>query len=84
MISLVVSRLEFEIRQYRKKSVTVGLLANKKISIVIILEFKITKKSLFLDLDQWFSLMSENNYKSIIDYIQIRSNRVRITDTLSR
>lgn len=83
MISPIVSRSEFEIRQYGKKSVTVGLLVNKKISIVVILKCMITKKSLSLDLDQWLSLMCENNYKAIIDNLRNRCKRVRITDNLS-
>jgi len=55
MILSVVARSIFEIQQYGKKTVTIGLLVNKKISIIIILDCKISKKSLSLDLDQWLS-----------------------------
>lgn len=83
MISPVVSKSIFEIRPYAKKSVTVGLLVNNKISIIILLECKITKKILNLDLEQWLTLMSENNYNAIIDNLQTRCKRVRIIDNLS-
>ncbi|KAE9523353.1 hypothetical protein AGLY_016301 [Aphis glycines] len=73
----------FEIRPYGKKSVTVGLLVNKKISIVILLECKITKKILNLDVEQWLTLMCKNNYNAIINNLQTRCKRVRITDNLS-
>jgi len=80
---IIVCKSTFDIRAYNKKSITVGLLINKQISIIIILECKITKKSLNLDLDQWLSLMCENNYTSIINNLQKRCKRVRITDNLS-
>ncbi|KAE9523014.1 hypothetical protein AGLY_016645 [Aphis glycines] len=50
MISPVFSKSVFEIRPYAKKSVTVGLLVNKKI--------------LNLDFEQWLTLMCENNYNT--------------------
>ncbi|KAE9521454.1 hypothetical protein AGLY_018154 [Aphis glycines] len=63
-----------------KKSVTVGLLVNKQISIIILLECKLTKKLVTLDLDQWCKLMCENNFNTIIENLHTRCKRVKIAD----
>ncbi|KAE9523021.1 hypothetical protein AGLY_016652, partial [Aphis glycines] len=62
------------------KSVTVGLLVNKQISIIILLENKLTKKVVTLDLDQWCKLMCENNFNTIIENVHTRCQRVKIAD----
>ena len=78
--SLVVSKSVFDIRPFSKKSVTVGLLVNKQISIIILLECKLTKKVVTLDLEQWCTLMCENNFNTIINNLHTRCKRVRISD----
>ncbi|KAF0748780.1 Uncharacterized protein FWK35_00021198 [Aphis craccivora] len=60
--SIVVSKSVFDIRPFSKKSVTVGLLVNKQISIIILLECKLTKKVVTLDLDQWFGTVQISTY----------------------
>jgi hypothetical protein len=78
--SLVVSKSVFDICPFSKKSVTVGLLVNKQISIIILLECKLTKKVVTLDLEQWCTLMCENNFNTIINNLHARCKRVRISD----
>ncbi|KAE9523109.1 hypothetical protein AGLY_016496 [Aphis glycines] len=78
--SIVVSKSVFDIRPFSKKSVTVGLLVNKQISIIILLECKLTKKVVTLDLDQWCKLMCENNFNTIIENLHTRCKRVKIAD----
>ncbi|KAF0710732.1 Uncharacterized protein FWK35_00038103, partial [Aphis craccivora] len=79
--SIVVSKSVFDIRPFSKKSVTVGLLVNKQISIIILLECKLTKKVVTLDLDQWCKLMCENNnFIQLSKNLHTRCKRVKIAD----
>ena len=81
--SIIVSKSVFDIRPFGKKSVTVGLLINRQISIIVLLECKITKKMISLDLEQWCTLMCESNYLSIINNLNSKCKRVKITDNFS-
>jgi len=79
---VVVSKSVFDIRAYGKKNLTIGLLINKQISIIVLLECKLTKKVITLDLEQWCTLMCEKNYNTIINNLHTRCKRVKITDNL--
>lgn len=78
----VVSKSELEIRPFNKKSVTIGLMVNKIISVVILLECNFTKKCLTLDVQQWKTLMCDSNYCSITNNLHTNSKRVKITDNI--
>ena len=80
---IIVSKSTFDIRAFNKKSITVGLLINKQISIILLLECKLSKKIITLSLEEWFTLMSESNYNSIINNLNTRVRRVKITDSFS-
>jgi len=80
---IIVCKSTFDIRAFNKKSITVGLLINKQISIILQLECKLSKKIITLSLEEWFTLMSESNYNSIINNLQTRCRRVKITDNFS-
>ncbi|KAE9521463.1 hypothetical protein AGLY_018137 [Aphis glycines] len=43
-------------------------------------ECKLTKKVVTLDLDQWYKLMCENNFNTIIENLHTRCKRVKIAD----
>ncbi|KAE9536193.1 hypothetical protein AGLY_007416 [Aphis glycines] len=81
-LSRILKSLKFDCISsiHFKKSVTVGLLVNKQISIIILLECKLTKKVVTLDLDQWCKLMCENNFNTIIENLHTRCKRVKIAD----
>jgi len=77
---IIVCKSTFDIRAFNKKSITVGLLINKQISIILQLECKLSKKIVTLNLEEWFTLMSESNYNSITNNLHTRCRRVKITD----
>lgn len=81
--AIIVSKSTFDIRPFGKKSVTVGLLISKQISIIVSFECKLTKKIITLNLQQWFTLMSESNFVSITNNLNTRCKRVKITDDLT-
>jgi len=83
VLPIIVSKSTFDIRPYSKKSVTVGLLIDKQISIIILLECKLSKKIITLNLENWFTLMSESNYLSITNNLHTRCRRTKITDNLT-
>lgn len=79
---IVVSKSVFDIRTYSKKTITIGLLIAKQISIIVLLECKLTKKVLKLDLEQWCTLMCDNNYNTIINNMHSRCKRIQLTNNL--
>ena len=82
-LPVIVYKSVFDIRPFGKKSVTVGLLITKQISIIVLLECKLTKKIITLNLEQWCTLMSESNYISITNNLHTRCKRVRITENFT-
>ncbi|KAF0697441.1 Uncharacterized protein FWK35_00034319 [Aphis craccivora] len=81
--SIVVAKSIFNIRPFNKKSVTVGFLVNKTISVIVMLECKVTKKLLTFNLLQWCTLMCDsNNYSSITNNLHTNCKRVKITDNI--
>lgn len=82
MIPVVVSKSVFDIRPFSKKSVTVGLMVNKIISVIIILQCNFTKKMISLDLQQWYTLMCDTNYSSITNNLHTNCKRIKITDNI--
>lgn len=80
--SIVVAKSIFNIRPFNKKSVTVGFLVNKTISVIVILECNVTKKLLTFDLLQWCTLMCDSNYSSITNNLHTNCKRVKITDNI--
>lgn len=82
MMSIIVYKSVFNIRQFSKKSVTVGLMVKKTISIVILLECNFTKKILTLDDQQWKTLMCNINYSSIINNLHTNCKRIKISDNM--
>ena len=80
---IIVCKSTFDIRAFNKKNITVGLLINKQISIILQLECKLSKKIITLNLEEWFTLMSESNYNSITNNLHTRCRRVKITDDLT-
>lgn len=82
MIPVIVYKSVFNIRHFSKKSVTVGLMVNKIISVVILLECNVTKKSLMLDDQQWKTLMCDINYNQIINNLHTNCKRLKITDNI--
>ena len=82
-LSVIVSKSVFDIRPFGKKSVTVGLLITKQISIIVLLECKLTKKIITLNLEKWCTLMSESNYISITNNLHTTCRRVRITENFT-
>jgi len=81
--AVIVSKSTFDIRPYSRKCITVGLLISKQISIIVLLECKLTKKIITLNLEQWCTLMSESNFISITNNLHTRCRRVKITDNLT-
>ena len=82
-LPIIVSKSTFDVRPFGKKSITVGLLINKQISIIVLLECKLTKKIITLNLEEWCTLMSESNYISISNNLHTRCRRVKITDNFT-
>lgn len=83
VLPIIVSKSVFDIRPYGKKNITVGLLISKQISIIVLLECKLSKKIITLNLEQWFTLMSESNFISITNNLHTRCRREKITDNFT-
>lgn len=79
----VVCKSVFSIHPFDKKSVSVGFLIGKKIRIVILLECKLTRQSLQLDLDKWEHLLDDDNFSMMLNKIYTQSKRVTLCDKFS-
>lgn len=83
MSTAIVNKSVFSIHPFNKKNVTVGVLIDKQISIVILLECILTKRTINLDLFKWQNLINEHKFTVMIDKLYTPTKRVIICDNFS-
>lgn len=76
----IVNKSVFSIHPFNKKNVTVGYLIDKQISIVILLECVLTRRTLQLDLAKWRYLVDERKFYIMLDKLYTHSKRVIICE----
>lgn len=83
MYPALVCKSSFKIHPSNKRSVTIAFLVDKTISIVVLFDFKLSKKCIVLDLEKWCTLLCETNYSKIVENIQLRSKPVFLCNNFS-
>lgn len=66
-----------------KRTISVGILLNKKLSIIVYLDYKNSQDQLILDEKQWRTLMEFQIFNNIVNTIQNNAKRIQLGSDFS-